>query len=213
MDGCVTTFAVVSGAVGASLPGAVALILGCANLIADGFSMAVSNFQAKKAQVEAQEQARRVEEAHIAQVPEGEREEIRQIFGNKGFEGETLERIVAIITGNRAVWIDTMLSEELGLQKAAVNPLRSAVVTFLAFVGVGAVPLLPLLAPGLDLNVRFAASAALAAAMFYGIGLIKGLVLELPLLRTGISTLLTGAAASALAYTVGYLLRRLLDFS
>ncbi|MDA3807356.1 MAG: VIT1/CCC1 transporter family protein, partial [Thiomicrorhabdus sp.] len=50
IDGCVTTFAVVSGAFGAGFSPAVALILGLANLIADGFSMAVSNYEASKAQ-------------------------------------------------------------------------------------------------------------------------------------------------------------------
>ena len=42
-DGAVTTFAVVAGVVGASLSPSVVLILGFANLFADGFSMAVGN--------------------------------------------------------------------------------------------------------------------------------------------------------------------------
>lgn len=52
IDGAVTTFAVVAGAVGASLSAAVVLILGFANLFADGFSMAVSNYLATKSQTE-----------------------------------------------------------------------------------------------------------------------------------------------------------------
>ena len=44
IDGTITTFAVVSGVVGASLSSAIILILGFANLFADGFSMAVSNY-------------------------------------------------------------------------------------------------------------------------------------------------------------------------
>lgn len=44
IDGAVTTFAVVSGAIGASLSSQIVLILGFANLLADGFSMAVSNY-------------------------------------------------------------------------------------------------------------------------------------------------------------------------
>ena len=208
IDGCVTTFAVVAGAVGAGLPGTVALILGFANLAADGFSMAVSNFQAKKAQQEALEQARRTEASHIAEVPEGEREEIRQIFRNKGFTGDMLERIVDTITGDRTLWIETMLSEELGLQKKPVNPLRSAAVTFLAFVGVGAVPLLPYFFASLDITVKFGASIMLAAAMFYGIGMIKGLVLDRPPLLSGLGTLFTGAAAAGLAFAVGHILRQ-----
>ena len=54
VDGCVTTFAIVSGSVGAGLPGSIALILGIANLLADGFSMAVSNYEAVKSDVDYQ---------------------------------------------------------------------------------------------------------------------------------------------------------------
>ena len=52
IDGSVTTFAVVAGAVGASLSSAIILILGFANLFADGFSMAVSNYLSTKSELE-----------------------------------------------------------------------------------------------------------------------------------------------------------------
>ncbi len=52
IDGAVTTFAVVSGSIGASLSSSIVLILGSANLIADGFSMAVSNYLSTKSQTE-----------------------------------------------------------------------------------------------------------------------------------------------------------------
>lgn len=48
IDGSITTFAIVSGALGASLSPAIILILGFANLFADGFSMAVSNYLSTK---------------------------------------------------------------------------------------------------------------------------------------------------------------------
>ena len=43
-DGAVTTFAVVAGVVGAALSPSIILILGFANLLADGFSMAIGNY-------------------------------------------------------------------------------------------------------------------------------------------------------------------------
>jgi len=51
-DGIITTFAVVSGVAGASLSPAIVLILGMANLLADGFSMAVSNYLGTKSEKE-----------------------------------------------------------------------------------------------------------------------------------------------------------------
>lgn len=52
IDGTVTTFAIVTGAIGASLSPTIVIILGFANLFADGFSMAVSNYLSERASVE-----------------------------------------------------------------------------------------------------------------------------------------------------------------
>lgn len=52
IDGTVTTFAVVAGAIGASLSSSVIIILGLTNLFADGFSMAISNYLSIKSDKE-----------------------------------------------------------------------------------------------------------------------------------------------------------------
>lgn len=207
IDGCVTTFAVVAGAVGGGFSGLVVIVLGFANLLADGFSMAVSNYQGTKSQREQVEEARLTEERHIREVPSGEREEIRQIFARKGFTGDTLERVVDTITNDRRLWVDTMLSEELGLEVEGPNPMRAALATFLAFIVVGIVPLVPFLIPGLTLDTRFFASAVATGAAFFGVGATKGLVLGRSALRAGLETLLTGGGAAVLAYVVGAWLR------
>lgn len=207
IDGCVTTLAVVAGTVGAGYPTAVALTLGCANLLADGFSMAVSNYQAVRAQQDFAESQRNIEHQHIDQVPAGEREEIRQIYQRKGFSGEVLEAIVETICSDRKLWVETMLAEEHGISPAPLAPYRAALVTFTAFVVVGSAPLLPLLIPGLAADTRFATSAVLAALMFFLIGSVKSLVFGQPVLRSGLNTLFTGSAAAALAYLAGYVLQ------
>jgi len=209
IDGCVTTFAVVAGTIGAGLSIGIAVVLGIANLLADGFSMAVSNFQAAKTQRERVQRAREQEARHIREAPEGEREEVRQIFARKGFEGEELERIVATITSEDRGWIDVMLTDELGLSLHTPNPLRAASTTFGAFLLVGLLPLLPLLLPGLSAGQTFLASSIAAGLAFFGIGLSKGFVLARPMLRAGIETLLMGAAAAGLAYAAGVWLRDL----
>ncbi|XKH02167.1 VIT1/CCC1 transporter family protein [Marinobacter nauticus] len=104
IDGCVTTFAVVSGAFGAGFSPKVALVLGFANLAADGFSMAVSNYESGQAQLAQIASAEQTEHHHIALVPEGEREEIRQLFQAKGFEGELLEQVVEALCHDPEVY-------------------------------------------------------------------------------------------------------------
>lgn len=210
IDGCVTTFAVVSGVAGAGLPSAVALVLGFANLVADGFSMAVGVYEAGKAEAERIDSVRETELRHIEQVPEGEREEIREIFRAKGFQGEVLEAIVDRICADHTLWVETMLREEYGLASARPDPLRPALAVFGAFVLVGAVPLAPMLMP-VGTAWRFGASAALAALMFFAIGALKSRALARPVWRAGLATLLTGGSAATLAWLVGWGLRALVE--
>lgn len=114
IDGTVTTLAVVAGVAGAGLDERIIILLGVANLAADGFSMAASNFLGTRAEDHAREKARKQEADHIARYPEGEREEIRQIFWEKAFRDDDLQRIVEVITGDEKRWIETMLREEYG---------------------------------------------------------------------------------------------------
>lgn len=207
IDGCVTTFAVVAGVAGASLPASVAVILGFANLIADGFSMAASNYQRAKSEHGLLEKARAIEEMHVRLVPEGEREEVRQIFAAKGFQEEELERIVEVITRNPKLWVDTMLTEELGLKLELPKPSMAALATFAGFSAAGLVPLVPYLVPGFLLQQTFWASTLLTGLTFFGIGLMKGRVLRHSLLKSGLETLVVGGAAAGLAYAVGEWLR------
>lgn len=207
IDGSVTTFAVVAGCAGGGLPAGVAILLGMANLMADGFSMAAGNHQAVRTRREQLARARAHEEHHVATVPEGEREEIRHIYRRKGFEGEALEQAVATITADRRLWVDTMLTEELGLPLEEPNPVRAALATFAAFLLVGLVPLLPLFVPGLNWDQAFAASCVMTGAAFFGVGLFKGRVLGTSMWRGGLETLAVGGVAAALAYAVGAWLR------
>jgi VIT1/CCC1 family predicted Fe2+/Mn2+ transporter len=213
IDGCITTFAVVSGSVGAGFPSSVAVILGFANLFADGFSMAISNYESGKADQEYFESLKQAEERHIEEVPEGEREEIRQIFKAKGFAGELLEKIVDTITADKRIWIEIMLMEEHGLGKTTRKPLISASVTFLAFVAVGTIPLIPYIVSFLDMSQQFSISAFLAGTMFFLIGMLKSLALGKPVLLSGIRTLLTGGTAAALAYFTAYFLREMFNIA
>lgn len=211
IDGAVTTFAIAAASVGGGLPGAVIVVLGFANLIADGFSMAASNYLSAKSEQEEIERTRRQEEEHIHRVPWGEREEVRQIFAGKGFSGKLLEQIVAVITSRKDLWVDTMLTEEHGLSLANRSPARAGLATFTAFLAVGLLPLLPFLLFAEATGQAFGVSLVLTAVAFGGVGLLKGRLLQRSMVRSGLETLLVGAIAAALAYGVGYALRQMYD--
>lgn len=208
IDGTVTTFAVVSGAAGASLSSGIVIVLGIANLVGDGFSMAAGNYLGVRSVRQLRERIRRTEEHHIHSYPAGEREEIRAIFREKGFEGEDLERAVTVITADRERWIQTMLTEEHGLPRAIPSPRRAAGATFVSFVVAGALPLAPFVAARLGLTVEkpYLASALLAGVTFFLVGAWKARVVEQGWMRSGIETAATGGLAAALAYVAGHFL-------
>lgn len=212
IDGTVTTFAVISGVAGAGLPAAAALVLGVANLLADGFSMGVSNYQATHSEREHLDQIRAEEQRHIKHAPEGEREEIRQIFAEKGFEDELLDQVVDTITDDPQIWVDTMIREEYGMTTETANPVRAAWMTFAAFCIAGAIPLIPYLFIAFDPDDLYATSAVLAGLVFATIGWLRGRVFERNPVKTALGTLGLGAGASAIAYGIGFAVERLVDF-
>ena len=213
IDGAVTTFAIVAGVQGAALSSRVVLILGVANLLADGFSMAASNFLGTRAEWQVRQRARRDEEAHVATVPHGEREEIRQIYAAKGFQGADLDRAVAIITSDPRQWVDTMMREELGLTLEGASPLRAAAATFAAFVLVGALPLVAFVIEAVGLSLAsvssFVFSAILTSLAIFLVGALKSRVVRQSWLTAGLETLAIGGAAAGLAYGVGHALKQL----
>lgn len=147
LDGCITTFAVVAGAEGATLGAHVVLILGVANLVADGISMAASNYLGLKSEL-----------------------------------------------------------EQSGSSLAKEKPMRHAAATFVAFVAVGAMPLLTFLAP---LPWPHLAAAAVASAvLLFAVGAARHRFIPAkPAWRQGMEMLLVGVLAGGAAYAIGLLLR------
>lgn len=211
IDGTVTTFAVVAGVMGAGLSTGVILILGIANLLADGFSMAVSNYLGTSAEEERRQKLRRAELEHIKLHPHGEREEIRQIFAAKGFNGEDLERAVETITADVDRWVDTMLTDEHGIALVGPNPFRAAWTTFWAFVVVGAIPLLAFsyryFDRDLEIETAFTVSTLMTGLAFFCVGALKSRFVDQAWWRGGVVTLGVGGLAAAIAYGTGVLLR------
>lgn len=212
IDGAVTTFAVVAGVAGAGLSSSVIIILGIANLLADGFSMAISNYLGTRAENDLREKARQREVDEIRKFPSGEREEVRQIYARKGFDGELLEQVVEVITADRERWVNVMLQEEHGMALQDHNALKGGTATFVAFILIGLIPLLPYLSnwlAGDRIANPFLWSSLLTAIAFIAVGAGKARFIDQNWYKASLETLLIGGGAALLAYGAGVLLKGL----
>lgn len=212
IDGIVTTFAVVAGAAGADLGINVVLILGMANLIADGLSMSIGSYLSKRSEQDNYNKHLRIEEWEIENLPEVEKKEIEDIYRQKGFEGKELEIVVNRITSDKKVWLETMMKDELGMSVEKKSPLMSGVSTFIAFTIAGAIPLGVYLlaysqATAFD---PFVLSSVITLLTFVFIGYAKMYVTQSGWLRSIAETLLLGASAAIAAYLLGDYLEKIL---
>jgi VIT1/CCC1 family predicted Fe2+/Mn2+ transporter len=175
--------------------------------------MAAGNFSGTRAENQSAKKYRREEEEEIENYPEGEREEIRQIFKQKGFDGETLERVVETITSDKKRWVDTMIQEEHGLPLHPPSAIKSALATFTAFLLIGTIPLIAyFLDAAFDTfsGSAFPAACILTGASFFAIGAFKSRFTDQHWLSGGLETLAIGTFAAVMAYLIGYLLRPLI---
>lgn len=151
-DGLITTFAIVSGVMGASLSSGIILILGFSNLLADGFSMGASNYLSKESE--------------------------NDLLKNKTDKKD--------------------------------SPFKVGMMTFLSFVLVGIVPLMPFLSGHfleMDNKALFNYSIVLTGLLFIIIGLFRGIVTKKSMTRSSLETFFIGSSAAIISYCVGALLR------
>ena len=161
-------------------------------------------FLGTRAEIDDQKRLAAIEYKHIEEAPEGEREEIRQIYREKGFEGEELEKAVELITSDKDRWVQTMLVEEYGLPAEVRSPWLAAGSTFSAFIICGLVPLVPYL---IGWDSSFLVACIMTGVTFFLIGSFKSVWSTHSWLRSGAETLFIGALAAGLAYGIGVLLK------
>ena len=208
-DGIITTFAVVAATVGGSLSPAVILIVGFANLFADGFSMATGNYLGTKSEKDFYKKEEAIEWDEIARIPEDERREIHDILEKKGYRGDALEQLTGLIVSNEQFWIDFMMQEELGLSNPGdESPVKNGTITFFAFVSAGIIPLLPYIFFGS--NASFLTAAISTGIALFLVGASRRFFSSASWLLLGLEMLMIGGAAAAIAYGIGFALKSLL---
>ncbi len=211
IDGSITTFAVVAGAAGAGLDSSIIIILGFANLFADGFAMSIGAYLSSKSEKDNYEKHKKIEYWEIENLREKEIEEIREIYQEKGFEGELLEQVVQVIIADDDRWVDVMMKEELGMIESDKSPFKIGAITFISFIVLGFVPLLIYVLDyfkKLDVNLLIW-SSILTLVAFGIIGYLKGVVNHKNKFVSTLTTVLMGIVAALVAYYVGDFLESL----
>jgi VIT1/CCC1 family predicted Fe2+/Mn2+ transporter len=212
LDGIITTFAVVSGVAGANLGTGVIMILGLANLLADGFSMATGAYLSSKSEKEYYEKEREREFWEIKHFPEGEKAELYEIYRQKGYSEEEARVRVEIESREEERWVEAMMIDELGLLRDERHPLLNGLATLIAFIVAGVVPLLVyligLITP-ISPEVAFPTALVLSGFALFGLGAAKVLITHQNPFKNGLEMLLVGGLAAGVAYAVGALLKGL----
>lgn len=214
IDGCVTTFAVVAGSVGAGLDSAIIIILGFANLFADGFAMSIGSYLSTKSSKDNYEKHKNIEYWEVENVPVKEREEIREIYAQKGFEGELLDQVVDTITANKDRWVEVMMKEELEMSEESKSPFYIGLATFTSFILVGFIPLIVYLVDYTWIieGDRFLYACILTSLGFIFIGATKAYITRTNVIVDILNTLLLGALAAVVAYFVGDLIESIISY-
>jgi len=210
LDGIVTTFAVVSGVAGADLGAHIVLILGLANLFADGFSMATGAFLSTKSEKEYYTREYQREAWEVDHFPDGERAELLEVYQGRGYSSDEAQSLVKIQSKERDRWVKAMMVDELGMLPDERRPLWSGLATLISFIVAGSLPLVVYLV-GLVVpvpaGVAFPVSLMLSGVALFGLGAAKVLVTRLNPFRSGLEMLVVGGLAAGVAYAVGALLK------
>lgn len=212
LDGTITTFAAVAGVAGAALSPGVVLILGLANLVADGLSMSIGDYLSSKSEAEYEASERAREAWEVEHYPEGEKRELVEMYTARGMPRGDALALVDIIAKDKKIWVDTMMVEELGILPREESPFKNALATFLSFGLFGFLPIaayvLSLFVPGLA-AIQFELAVILTGATLFGLGALKTAITGKSWFVSGLEMLLVGGIAAAAAYGIGLLLRGL----
>jgi predicted membrane protein (TIGR00267 family) len=205
-DGLVNVLGVVLGIAAATQDVRVVLVAGLATTFAESISMGAVAFTTTLADADLYQSEREREYRHITEAPTLEKKEIRDIYENKGFSGELLDRIVDTITANKDVWVAVMMAEEHQLSPVdRSSAMKAAWVVGLSAVIGSLVPILPFMI--FPISVSMWMSVLVTALVLFGIGFYKARVTVGHPTRSGMEMMLIGTISALAGYLVGVLLK------
>ncbi len=212
-DGIVTTFAIVAGFAGAGADGAAqiggiaVLLFGIANLLADATAMGLGEFLSARSQQDVFNATRAREYQQMQTDPNGAKADMINVLTERGVSADDADQFSDILARNPEFMTDFAMHYEVQMadpsdSSAAMNGLM----TFLSFILLGAVPLLPyfLLDP---IQSTFYLSVASTFAALVALGLLRWKVTSESMIRCVGETVLIGGICALVAFGVGLMFR------
>jgi VIT1/CCC1 family predicted Fe2+/Mn2+ transporter len=201
-DGLVTNVSLILGFAGAHPSESVVRLAGIAGLVAGEFSMAAGEYVSMTAQRELYERELEIERRALAEAPEGETEELIEIFQHKGLAPELARRLAREVMSDPDLALETHAREEFGVDPARLgSPVAAAVSSFIAFAIGAFIPLVPWLFGGGTAAVAW--SIVLSAVAALTVGAILGSMTGRGRVRSALRQLAIAAVAAGVTYGVG----------
>lgn len=203
-DGLVNILGIVLGVIAGGGSNTVLLVAGFAAAITESISMGAVGYTSSVSERDYYLAELKREAAEIAALPALERQEVRDIYAAKGFEGKLLDDVVDTITANRDTWLNTVMDEELHLQPVRTpDILRAATVIGIATLIGHMIPLIPFVF--LPRTEALVLAVALSALVLFGVGVYSSLTLVGDWRKSGIKMVAIGLGAAAIGFAVGRL--------
>ncbi len=205
-DGLVNVLGVILGVAAATSDSYLVLVAGLAATFAESVSMGAVAYTSTLADADFYESEREREYRHIQDVPKLERQEIREIYANKGFTSDLLERIVDTITANKDVWVAVMMAEEHQLAPVdRKQALRSAIIVGIAAIVGSLIPLAPFMFFSVKTGIW--AAILLSALVLFVFGAYKARLTVGHPGKSGLEMAVIGTVSALVGYLVGLLLK------
>jgi len=214
-DGIITTFAVVVGVAGAGLSPSIILILGVANLVADGLAMGIGDYLGERSEQRYMHYQYQIEQWEIKNIARHEAIELTEYFRARGVSESDTKSVTEIIQKYPKLWAEIGFIDEMGAAPSTdKNIWHTGVATFGAFVGAGFLPLLPyfLHTMGLSFPLRyeFLFSVIATAGALFVIGSARTRMTKGTWWKNGLEMLSIGAIAAVAAYISGAIIKKLI---
>jgi VIT1/CCC1 family predicted Fe2+/Mn2+ transporter len=214
LDAIVTSFALVASVSGGDLPAGSVLVLGFANLIADGISMGYGDYLSSTAEKDYSANQQLIGDWGAENDIHGEIMELVSAYREQGMEKDDADKIVDVLSKYKDIMVDQKLTLTQGLlpPDPEDSPLKNGLVTFASFLAFGSTPLLTylILKPFTNNNdLKFLGACIVTILALALLGAAKARISGQNMLPSIAVVVFNGGIAAAAAYGISYLLNNI----